>query len=142
MKPPPDLDANEWENAPTRADSAPFVEAVESAAAELPMAPEAVPEPVTPRPETTGRHSLTPAQFATAVDLTDRDAFARGVAHGRAQGKAEALADNVLEVRAAQEDCLEVFRQMLVIFELTFPLGQLHDWPQTEAWLRRRFKPA
>ena len=98
--------------------------------------PEAV-EPSTPRPDVTGRHNtLTPAQFASAIDLTDRDAFTRGVMHGRAAAIAEAQEAAVNELRKVREDCVETFRALFVIFEIPHP-----DWVAAEEWIRRRLTP-
>jgi len=100
-----------------------------------------VPTPVeadrTPRPEVTGRHNtLTPAAFASAIDLTDRDAFARGVEHGRKVERAAAAADAVTEHRKVREDVIETVRALFVIFELQYP-----EWPAAEEWIRRRLTP-
>jgi hypothetical protein len=103
---------------------------------------DAVPLPVadeakTPRPEHTGKHTLTPAQFASAIDLTDRDAFARGVEHGRALAKADAEAGAVTEHRKVREDGVEAFRAFYVIWAGTWPA----TWEEAEAWYRSRLTP-
>lgn len=91
---------------------------------------EAAPEEVTPSPET-GRHStLTPAQFASAVDLADRDAYARGLERGRAA-----------ETVRAREDVIESFRGLWVIFEIGAPEKPAPDWETAVAWVRRRLTP-
>lgn len=103
----------------------------------LPVLDEAAP---TPKPivETTGRHNiLTPAQFASAVDLADRDAYDRGTRHGRAA----AQADVATEARGHREDVIEVFRGLWVIFELGPDGKPAPDWPTAEAWVRRRLMP-
>jgi len=83
---------------------------------------DAIPEAVetnTPRPDVTGRHNtLTPAEFASAIDLTDRDAFARGVAHGDAAGYARGIADGRADVQSGDwaggvEDALAALRVYL-----------------------------
>lgn len=143
--PPADVDddpAADWvrEDAATTIDSGAFVEAVEEAAAEFPMAPEAVPLPVdqkTPQVETTGRHRMTPHQFATAVDLADRDAYARGLEHGIARGRADAMADVVTELRRVREDGVEAFRSFFVIWNVAAP----PTWEEAEAWYRSRLTP-
>jgi hypothetical protein len=100
---------------------------------------DAVPEPIdadTPRPEHTGNHRISQVEFATAVDLVDRDAFARGFEHGRAAARAEAEAAAVTELRKVREDCVETMRQLFVIFEINIP-----DWETAERWMRSRFTP-
>ncbi len=101
---PDDDPAQDWAQA-QRTEVAPPVDEILADAI-----PEAV-EPTTPRPDVTGRHNtLTPAQFASAIDLTDRDAFTRGVAHGDAVGYARGFSDgdaygyarNVSETDAAE----------------------------------------
>jgi hypothetical protein len=99
----------------------------------LPVADEAK----TPRPEHTGKHTLTPAQFASAIDLTDRDAFARGVEHGRALAKADAEAAAVTELRRVREECLEAFRSFYVIWDVKNP----PTWEEAEAWIRPKVPP-
>jgi hypothetical protein len=94
-----------------------------------------VPEAIdsdTARVEHTGRHRLTPAQFATGVELADRDGYQRGFAAGRA----EAEADAITELRKVREDCIETVRALFVIFEIRYP-----DWPAAEEWIRRRLTP-
>jgi hypothetical protein len=89
----------------------------------------------TPKPivEVTGRHNiLTPAQFASAVDLADRDAYERGLRHGRA----DAQGDAITELRQVREDVIDTMRSLWVIFEIQVP-----DWDTAEAWLRRRLTP-
>ena len=93
-------------------------------------------EPTTPPVENTGRHRLTPAQFASGVELAERDGYARGLEHGRAKGRAEAEADVVTEARKIREDVIETVRQLFVIFELGFP-----DWETAERWIRSRLTP-
>jgi hypothetical protein len=109
-----DVDPDEFPpDAATAIDSAAFVEAVDDAAAEL---PDAVPiEADTPRPEVTGRHNtLTPAQFASAIDLTDRDAYARGDAAGYARGLVEGRADvKQDDWLAGVEDAMSALRMYL-----------------------------
>jgi hypothetical protein len=96
---------------------------------------QAVPAPVV---DVTGRHTtLTPAQFASAVDLADRDAYARGLRHGRAEAQAEV----VTERSAVREEVLEVVRSLWVIFELGPGGKPAPIWEETEAWLRRRLSP-
>jgi hypothetical protein len=89
-------------------------------------------DPKTPPVEVTGRHRLTPAQFANAVELTDRDGYARGFAAGRS----EAQADNVTELRKVREDCIDTMRSLWVIFEIAHP-----SWEAAEEWIRRRITP-
>jgi hypothetical protein len=73
-------------------------------------APTGIVEPNTPRPDVTGRHStLTPAQFATAIDLTDRDAFARGVEHGRILERADVKTEDWEDGRDAALRALHVY---------------------------------
>lgn len=62
--------------------------------------PLAVSEADTPRPETTDAHRLTPALFANAVELADRDGYARGFKHGDDAGYKRGLADGEAKVRA------------------------------------------
>jgi hypothetical protein len=94
----------------------------------------------TPKPivETTGRHNiLTPAQFASAVDLTDRNAYERGVQHGRAAAQAELMT----ELSSRREDDMETLRSLWVIFDIQPGSLTAPDWKTAEAWLRRRFTP-
>ncbi|MES2339261.1 MAG: hypothetical protein V4537_14300 [Pseudomonadota bacterium] len=104
-----------------------------------------VPIPVdadkTPTLEASGRLRMTPAAFASAVDLADRDAYVRGLSHGRATAIADAQAAAVTELRRVQEDAIDVFRQLFLIFEIGFPAGQLPDWETGEDWIRSRLGP-
>jgi flagellar biosynthesis/type III secretory pathway protein FliH len=90
----------------------------------------------TPRPEHTGKIRLTPQQFADKVEMTDRDAYARGFEHGRAAAHAEAEAAAVTELRKVREDSIETVRQLFVIFEVGYP-----DWETAERWIRSRLTP-
>jgi len=117
-----DLDPAEWsaEQARTVADDA----------APLPA------DDKTPRSEHTGRHRLTSQQFASAVDLADRDGYQRGVEHGRTAAHADAEAAAVAELRRVREDAIEVIHSLWVIFEIEQP-----SWEEAEPWLRRRMTP-
>lgn len=99
--------------------------------------PEAVPLEVnTPRPDTDA-HRVSQVEFATAVELVDRDAYARGVAHGRAAAKAEAEEAAMTLLRGVREDGVEAFRSFYVIWSGKWPA----TWAEAEAWYRRHLTP-
>lgn len=80
--------------------------------------PIAIAEPTTPRPDTTGRHRLTPAQFAGAVENAENDGYRRGFEHGEAKGYARGLAEGRADVKqddwlAGVEDALAALRLYL-----------------------------
>jgi hypothetical protein len=117
---PADVDPKEWDADATVADGVP-----------LPVV-----ESKTPRPDTTGRHRLTPAQFASGLELAERDGYQRGFEHGQQAARAQAEADAVTELRKVREDAIEAFRSLWVIFELGFP-----TWEEAERWARSRMTP-
>lgn len=84
----------------------------------------------------TGPHRLTPGQFASGVDLAEREGYQRGLEHGEAKGRADAQADIVLELRRVREDAIETMHSLWVIFEVAFP-----DWETAEKWIRSRLTP-
>jgi hypothetical protein len=95
--------------------------------------PDGVPVPIPPDADKTppvdhsGRLRLTPAAFANAVDLADRDAYDRGVQHGKIAGR-----------RLGREDALEAVRALWIIFEIGVPGKTPPDWSTAEPWIRSR----
>jgi hypothetical protein len=87
--------------------------------------------------EHTGRVRLTPEQFASGLDGAERDGFQRGVEYGKRLGRAEAEADNVMELRRVREECVEAFRSFYVIWAGTWP----ETWEEAQAWFRKRLPP-
>jgi len=110
--------------------------AAEDAKTTLDGVPLPIADATTPRPETTGRHRLTPAQFASGVELAERDGYQRGFEHGQAAARAQAEADAVTELRRVREDCLDTIRALFVIWEIGHP-----TWEEAERWIRSRLTP-
>lgn len=102
---PDDDPAADWANAKATEIAPPPADILAEAIPEaVDEAVTGIVEPKTPRPEHTGRHRMTPAMFASAVDLADRDAYARGEAAGYRRG----LADGRAQVSAEDwEDGVE-----------------------------------
>ncbi len=125
--------ADEQDDEQTRVDE--WADAEATAVADAGAVPVLI-ETDTPRPENTGRHRLTPAQFASGVELAERDGYQRGFEHGQAAARAAAAADTVTELRKVREDAVEAFRSLWVIFEIGFP-----SWEEAEKWARSRMTP-
>lgn len=102
------------------------------------VADDAVPlpvEPPTPRPEVTGRHStMTPAQFASAVEMSENDGYTRGFQHGHEKGLAEGRADVQASDRAEALDDFEAALR-LELFE-----GGIEHGDHFAAKVRKRVK--
>lgn len=120
---------------PADVDPAEFADAAKTEAVPI----EALPVEIRDQANT-GRHRMTPMQFANGVELAERDGFQRGeavgYARGLAEGRALGQADAVVELRMVREDAVEVFRSLFMIFEIPFP-----SWQEAEEWARRRFTP-
>lgn len=118
-----------------KARAAEWAAAQEAKTEQVDGVPELV-EVFTPRPEHTGRHRMTPAMFASGIELAERDGFERGLKIGAARERAQAQADAVTEHRKVREDVIDTFRALWVIFEIRFP-----SWPEAEKWARSRMTP-
>lgn len=130
---PADVDPNEFapDSEPTRLDSAPFVEAIESAAA-----PKAIVDGVTaPHPLRDSGEFQAGLQAGRAEGRAEgyRDGYAAGVNDGRADVRAE-------DIQAGRELGYDDFRRALIASG-TSPAVAMIERDKLRAWARK-FPPA